>query len=336
MDKPSATITGLDDLLVNISGKFNKGMDDYFFGKNSVFIKEMDKAAAKVFQAMATGATLNGHRAYPAMGVYHSLPAFLKPFTEEWEPLGKEYLKRKKRLMQNHTGKSAKSSKERIKTTAYWEYKGTLKRYFQHHSPTLTAKSNNLMEKRATVATVGYDEHIFSDVVKNQNARFSMTAGLNNKGMSRFDFTYNPTGNGRPIGATYGKGHAKSGMPVTSQSLSSIKRHVQFDLFRGLRQHLLAIEGKAPPPSPEDYIAGIQTSSADGKRMQQIKGTGQYMNSDMKVFEKGSFKDTSIGIKLSYQKNGVTKYRGLITPYMRYYAKRVLEPMAKKLIKQGF
>lgn len=333
MSKNYAQIDGVDDLFVNIHGRFTKQLDDYFFGRNSTFIKEIDKASAKVFKSMAVGSTVMGERAYPVMGVYHSLPSFLSPYTEEWEPLSKDYVKRKKRLMGNHQNKGSKSDIDRVRTTAFWEYKGTLKRYFQHNSERLSRISDNAMRSNATATQVGYNEHIFSDVIKKTNVRFKISAGLTNKGESRYDFKYNPTGEGRPIGATYGKGSPKSGMPVTSQALSSIRRSVQFDLFRGLQKHLEAMAGRGTAPSPEDYIAGIQTST--GQRMQQIKGTNQYLTSDLTTVDASTFKNTSIGLKLSYQKNGKTKYRGLVTPYMRYYANRVLQPIARKLINQG-
>ena len=82
MSKNYVQIDGVDDLFVNIHGRFTKQLDDYFFGRNSTFIKEIDKASAKVFKSMAVGSTVMGERAYPVMGVYHSLPSFLSPLTE--------------------------------------------------------------------------------------------------------------------------------------------------------------------------------------------------------------------------------------------------------------
>lgn len=124
-------------------------------------------------------------------------------------------------------------------------------------------------------------------------------------------------------------------MPVTSQAISRIKREVEFDLFRGLQKHLEALAGKGSAPSPEDYIAGIQTSFTEKPlvRRQKTKGQTAYLSSSMQKFEKGSFTNKSIGLKLSYQKNGKTMFRGLVTPYMQYYAHRVLRPLARKLVR---
>lgn len=334
--QPTVTFSGFDDLFVGISARFNRQMDEVFFGKNNTFIKELDKMAGKVFQAMSTGVNVQGFRAYPAMGVYHSMPSFLREFTdEEWEPLTKDYLKRKKRLMQNHTNvnKANKSSLDRVKTTAFWEYKGGLKKYFRSQSRLLTAKTNNLMTIKAPVATLGVGNHMFSDVIKKQNAGLGIYDGLRTPSEGRFDFTYDPKSQGRPITAVYSKNHPKAGTPVTSQTISSIRRSIQFDLFRGLTQHMLAIEGKAPPPSPEDYIAGIQMGSPDGKRMQQVqvKGKTMYLTGTGELLEIGAFQNTSVGNKLYYRKNGQIKYRKLITPYMRYYAKRIMAPFALKM-----
>lgn len=332
MRKPTVTITGVDALLVQITGQFNKALDERLFGKTSEFIKELDKASGKVFQAMATGAVVHGTRAYPAMGRYHSMPNFLSEYTEPWEPLSAEYLKRKKRLMQGRSETKGKDL-ERVKTTAYWEYKGELKRFFQKYSPQLTQISNNSILRNAVATPSSETDHIFTDAIKQTENIFRARAGYNSKGQARYDFTYNPTGD-RPFSATYASG-AKQGMPVTSQALSRIKREVEFDLFRGLRMHIDAISGKGSAPSPEDYIAGIQTSFTEKSlvRRQKAKGQSTYLSSDLTKYDKGSFVNKSIGLKLSYQKNGKTKYRGLVTPYMKYYAHRVLRPLARKLVR---
>lgn len=332
MRKPTVSITGVDALLVRLTGQFNKAMDERLFGKSSELVKELDKATSKVFQAMATGAVVHGTRAYPAMGRYHSMPSFLSEYTEPWEPLSAEYLKRKKRLMGNRSNPNSKNA-DRVKTTAYWEYKGELKRYFQSYSSQLTQISNNGFLKAAQATPVGDTDHMFTDVIKQTDHLFRAKAGYNSKGQARYDFTYDPTGD-RPFSANYASG-AKKGMPVTSQAISRIKREVEFDLFRGLQQHLQAMAGNGRAPSPEDYIAGIQTSFTDKSvvRRQKLKGKNVYLSSDFKQLEKGSFKNKSIGLKLSYQKNGQTMYRGLVTPYMQYYAHRVLKPLARKLIR---
>lgn len=334
MRKPTVSITGVDALFVQLTGQFNKQMDEHLFGKSSEFIRELDKASGKVFQAMATGAVVHGTRAYPAMGRYHSMPNFLKEYTEPWEGLSADYLKRKKRLMQNRSSTKGKDL-ERVRTTAYWEYKGELKRFFQNHSAKLVQISNNSLLKQVEVSADQQNEHMFTDVIKKNNALFTAQAGYTSRGVGNYDFTYDPQGD-RPFTATYTKG-VKKGQPVTSQSLSRIKRVVEFDLFRGLRKHLEAFAGGGSAPSPEDYIAGIQTGFTEKSlnRRQQIKGKTYFLSSDMQKFERGSFKNRSIGLKLSYQKNGQTAYRGLVSPYMQYYAYKVLQPLARKLLRKG-
>ena len=112
---------------------------------------------------------------------------------------------------------------------------------------------------------------------------------------------------------------------------------MRFDLFRGLQLHLEAMKGNRSYASPEEYIAGIQLDpNAKGIRMQQINKGTHYMSPEGVAVSRKDFKNAGIGIKLHYvKKGGVLRSRPLITPYMRYYANKVLVPLSKKLISQG-
>lgn len=39
-----------------------------------------------------------------------------------------------------------------------------------------------------------------------------------------------------------------------------------------------------------------------------------------------------MGFKLFYKKNGVSAQRQMIQPYIRYYFKKIMVPLAKKLV----
>ena len=328
--KPTVELSGFDNLFITIDQRFNTKMDQLFFSKTNSIIKEIDSAASKVFSAMASGVTIQGHQALPVMGRYASLPSFLAEYTEPWEPLTKEYIQRKRRY------NSVKGINARPNT--FWQYKGQLKRYFQKHSARLVRDSNNAMMNNTSQQYVNpvNKETMFSQSWKDKNAALKMMPGYKSKAAGMYDIEYTPKGN-RNVRASYTKASPNYGTPVSSQTLSAIRRSVRFDLFRGLQLHLEAMQGNRSYASPEEYIAGIQLASdAKGIRMQQINKGTQYMSPEGVVVSRKDFNNTGIGIKLHYRrKDGILRSRPLITPYMRYYANKVLVPLSKKLISQG-
>lgn len=328
--KPTVELSGFDNLFITIDQRFNTRMDQLFFAKTNSVIKEIDSASSKVFSAMASGATLQGHQALPVMGRYASLPGFLAEYTEPWEPLTKEYVKRKKRYNE------IKGIKGR--PTAFWQYKGQLKRYFQRYSTKLVRDSNNAMMNNTSQQYVDpmTKETMFTQALKDKNAALKMQPGYKSKAAGLYDIEYTPKGN-RNVRASYTKASPNYGKPVSSQTLSAIRRSVRFDLFRGLQLHLEAIQGGKQYASPEEYISGIQLASdTKGVRMQQINKGTHYMSPEGSVVSRKNFNNTGIGLKLHYvKKDGVLRSRPLITPYMRYYANKVLLPLARRLISQG-
>ena len=327
--KPTVQVSGFDDLFITIDRRFNTKMDQMFFSKTNSVIKQIDFASSKVFSAMASGANVQGHQALPVMGRYASLPGFLSEFTEPWEPLSAEHIKRKKRY--NEIKGSG------VRPNTFWQYKGQLKRYFQKYSARLVRDSGNAFMNNSTQQYTDpfTKETMFTQNHKQVNAALKITPGYKSKAAGLYDFEYNPKGK-RPIKATHTEVSPKFGMPVTAQTLSSIRRSVRFDLFRGLQLHLEAMQGNKVMASPEEYISGIQMGDSKGIRMQQINKGTHYMSPAGQVVERKNFNNTGIGIKLYYRKkDGVLRSRPLITPYMRYYAKKVLVPLSKKLISQG-
>ena len=133
--KSYANISGLDNTLLMIEGRFNLGMDERVLNVTGEFAKQMDMAAQKVFKGMAVGAETRGLRALPVMGTNLSTPSFLVdvPADQSWRPLNQKYKNRKKSLV----------SKGRLRTVNMWEYSGSLKRIFQKKSAQLTKISGN-------------------------------------------------------------------------------------------------------------------------------------------------------------------------------------------------
>ena len=327
--KPTVELSGFDDLFITIDRRFNTKMDQLFFAKTNSVIKQIDFAASKVFSAMASGASVQGYQALPVMGRYASLPSFLAEYTEPWEPLTKEYVRRKKRYNE------IKGIEARPNT--FWQYKGQLKQYFQEHSAKLVRDSNNAMMNNTSqqYTNPANKETMFTQAWKDKNAALKMMPGYKSKAAGMYDIEYSPKGD-RNVKASYTKASPNYGTPVSAQTLSAIRRSVRFDLFRGLQLHLEAMQGKRHSASPEEYISGIQMGDSKGIRMQQINKGTHYMAPDGSVVVRKDFNNTGIGIKLHYRKkDGVTRSRPLITPYMRYYAKKVLVPLSKKLISQG-
>ena len=327
--KPTVKLSGFDDLFITIDRRFNTSMDRLFFARTNSVIKQIDAASSKVFSAMASGATVQGHQALPVMGRYASLPNFLAEYTEPWEPLTKEYIRRKKRYNE------IKGSS--VRPNAFWQYKGQLKRYFQKYSARLVRDSGNaMMDNSSQQYTDPFTkETMFTQNNKQMNAALKMQPGYKSKAAGLYDFEYDPKGK-RPVKATYTSASPKFGTPVSSQAVSSIRRSVRFDLFRGLQLHLEAMQGEKTMASPEEYISGIQMGDSKGIRMQQINKGTHYMSPGGDIVSRKDFNNTGIGIKLYYRKkDGVLRSRPLITPYMRYYANKVLLPLSKKLISQG-
>lgn len=341
MTKPTVEITGGDDLLIALSGKFKKGLEDRFLKRNSVFLTELDKASVKVFQAMATGMTVNGLRANPVIGTHQNTPSFLAAEGADWEPLRKDYFKRKKRLMSGRRSDGKASSDKdvgSVKTTAFWQYKGELKRFFARQSKNLTRISNNAILLNSENPQLDKNNWMFSEAINKTNISLKISGGFKNSKPDSFDFKYTPN-EVRSISATRKTG-VNAGSLVRSQDISKMTLTVEYNLFQGFKKHVDSLMGIGSAPSPEDYIAGIQFST--NKKLTRLQ---QYRNKRGKVTHyldgKGNFisvenaSNNPLAHKLFYRRDGQLKQRQLIQPYMRYYVKRILKPLASKLIKSG-
>lgn len=320
--KSYANISGLDNTLLMIEGRFNLGMDERVLNVTGEFAKQMDMAAQKVFKGMAVGAETRGLRALPVMGTNLSTPSFLVdvPADQSWRPLNQKYKNRKKSLV----------SKGRIRTVNMWEYSGSLKRIFQKKSAQLTKISGNTFGNKNffNTATNTYDSKRIS--AKKASDRMFMTIpnpqggnlGANALG---YDFEYVAGQTAPNIQYTAQHKTKATGTAVKTVAISNMKRYIAFNIFEGLAKFVSStLEGNTKAISPEDYIESISGGTA------VYKNAGKDRIWDTR---KGVYvRDLRIRNKLYYFAKGKRQQRALIQPYMRYYFNKIMIPLARKLI----
>lgn len=326
--QPYAQVQGVDGLLLTIEGRFSTAMDEALLDNTGKFIKEMDIAARKVFRAMANGATTNGIRANPIMGTNVKVPGFIAeyvPADQKWEPLTKEYLKRKKRMV----------ARGQIPSANMWKYSGDLIRYFSRNSANLTNNTGNTFSRHRffNTDTNRYDSRKHSnknpeDVMFKKVQAIGKGLGSSSKG---YDFTYIE---GIPV-VKYPANHRSNPNGYAKpQYIANMQRQVSFNLFKGLAAYAEGIlNNDLMAMSPEQFIEDIGI-----KTKVPVKFTKSTGADGFKMELATNRLDKKLGHKLYYfvgKNHSKRKQRGLIQPYMYYYVNKIMRPLAQKLISQG-
>lgn len=318
---PTVVLDGVDQLLLRVEGQFNLEMDKRILDISGDFAKQMDVAAQKVFKAMAVGATTQGIVGQPVIGRYLNAPSFLKPYIpadESWKPLNKKYLKRKRRLMGSRDLRGNK-----ISTMNMWQYSGDLKRIFQRNSTTLTRMSGNTFRYKSTYnSSTGMFGSRRVDGRKKEDTLFRTipaVGGNTGKNSLGYDFSYV----GSNLNVKYTDKHKLAGNFAKPNNIARMNRYIGFNVFNGLSKYMDAFFNGGQAPRVEDYI----DSQYGGKAVYKNSGLNRTLNS------KGFYtRNLTISNKLTYYAQGKRMRRGLIQPYMLYYANKVMRPLAQRLI----
>lgn len=320
---PPVTVTGIDATLIRIEGRFSRELDKKVLNLQGSFIKQMDKAASQVFRAMSVDTQVGGNVARRVMGSHAGTPSFLVAEGVKWEPLSREYLRKKRKYM---SGDSKAKDAGKVKTTNFWEYTGGLKKAFRVQTERLARISNNTQRYESFVnPKTGKRDAIFKPKPGDElftPLRFAKASGRNlGTRAKNYDFVYDEsTGPSLNYAAT----NTKSG-PVPDRYVKQMRRGLQFDVFRGYAQYIQdAMTGKTAG-SPEAYIE----KEAAGRRIVTENNKYGVFNQTTKQYED----IMPMGVKLFYRKNGDKHQRQLIQPYMRYYFKKIMLPLARKLLK---
>ena len=325
---PPVSIRGIDATLIRIEGKFSTELDKRVLNLQGRFIREMDRAASQVFKSMAVDSQVGGNVARRVMGSHAGTPSFLVSEGANWEPLSEDYLKRKKRMV---SGNSKEKNAGKVKSTFFWEYTGSLRKAFRSQTERMARQSNNT-QRYASIQnkTTG----VYSLYQKSKPAdelfkplKMAAATGKNTGTRSKnYDFVYSETASGPSI--TYsGNQPGKSGV-VPDRYVKQMNRYIQFDVFNGYAQYIKdTLEGKSAS-SPEDYVsamsAGSRPTGSNNKRATFNPSTARF---EQKL---------TMGIKLFYMRSGVKHQRQMIQPYMRYYFKKIMVPLSKKLLQGKF
>lgn len=328
-DPPTVTLTGIDATLIRIEGRFSQKLDQKVLNLQGSFIKQMDKAASQVFRAMSVDTQVGGNVARRVMGSHAGTPSFLVAEGAKWEPLSYEYLRRKRRLMSDDS-KSREAGK--VQTANFWEYSGGLKKAFRNQTERMARLSNNTQryeslknEKTGDYRTVfkpDPGDELFTPL------RFAKATGKNlGTRAKNYDFVYDEsTGASLNYSA---KNTTKSG-PVPDRYVKQMNRYIQFDVFRGYAQYISDTMAGKTATSPEAYLA----NEGAGKKRASTNPNSKSYAYGVTNTRTGDFEQKMpMGIKLFYRKNGDKHQRQLIQPYMRYYFKKIMVPLAKKLLK---
>lgn len=320
----TVSIIGLDVTLLRIEGKFSTAIDKKVLNLQGRFIKEMDKAASQVFKSMAVDTKVHGNVARRVMGSHAGTPSYLVAEGAKWEPLSKNYLRRKKRLM---SGDSKDKMNGKVSSTHFWEYTGSLRKAFRVQTEKMARMSNNTLRNSNIQNGKGsvYSEHQKN---KPKDELFTPIKSINARGGNRgtraknYDFVYDETASSGKI--SYSATHKNLTGIVPEKSVKQMNRYLEFDVFRGYAEYIKdTIEGKKAT-NPETYIAGLSA----GRGIVGAKNRNGTYNAQTKNYER----KLEMGFKLFYKKNGVSAQRQMIQPYIRYYFKKIMVPLAKKLV----
>ncbi|QHJ78647.1 MAG: hypothetical protein [Caudoviricetes sp.] len=321
---PYVRVQGIDGLLLTLEGRFSSALDEELLDTTGKFVKELDVAARKVFRAMANGATTQGLRANPIMGTNVRVPGFLAeyvPADQQWEPLTKDYLKRKKRMV----------ARGQIPTANMWKYSGDLIKYFSRNSEKLTNTTGNTFSRKRFFNTdtklfdsKKYDFRTNEDIMFKKIPAIGQGQGSSSKG---YDFTYTQG----ILNVKYPSNHKTNPNGYAKpQYIARMQRQVSFNLFRGLAEYSEAIlSNNLMAMNPESFIEDISVNAKRPVKFQKSNGDTGYK---MEIDKTSNLK---LKNKLYYYAKGKRKQRGLIQPYMYYYANKIMKPLAQKLISQG-
>ena len=312
-DKATVSITGLDSTLILIEGKFSSALDRRVLNTQGNFVKRMDKAASRVFEAMAKDISVNGIVARRVIGSHANTPSFLiSEGATPWERLTPKYEKQKKKKLGNRN---------------YWQYTGSMLRTFRTQSKQMLAMSDNSLRNQA-LGEGKYRPRYKNDpndslfLAQKTVPAYGRNIGTRGK---NYDFIYDEQEKAPVI--NYSALSKKTGA-VPEKYVKQMRRQVSFNLFNGYARYVSDMLNGTVSSSPEDYIA-FQRSGT-----QTIKKPTKAVISDPTVafktdkFERRLF----LKHKLWYRRDGQLKKRDLVQPYMRYYFKRVMLPLAKKLL----
>lgn len=312
-DKPTVSITGLDSTLILIEGKFSSALDRRVLNIQGNFVKRMDKAASRVFEAMAKDISVEGIVARRVIGSHANTPSFLlKEGATPWESLTPKYAKHKKNKIGNRN---------------FWQYSGSMIKTFRNQSKQMLAMSNNSLRNQALGegrSRPRYKNDPNDSLFLPQKTIPAYGRNIGTRGKN-YDFVYDEYEKAPAI--NYSAISKKTGA-VPEKYIKQMRRVVSFNVFNGYARYVSDMLNGTVSSSPEDYIA-FQRSGT-----QTIKNPTKSVISDPTVAFKSDKFERRLFLKhkLWYRRDGKLKKRDLIQPYMRYYFNRVMLPLAKKLL----
>lgn len=309
---PVVKITGLDATLIRIEGVFSRELDTQVLNLEGRFVKKMDSAAARVFEAMAKDINVEGIVARRVMGSHAKTPKFLlENGAPQWEKLSPKYMKAKKKVSN---------------TTFFWQYSGGLINTFRKQSQRMTRLSNNTAryevdsKGKARLKNKVDPNDILFKPLKAMPAQ-GRNIGTRSK---NYDIIYDESQTTPQV--NYSAKSPKSGA-VSETYVKQMSREITFGLFNGFTRFLIdGLNGKVSS-SPEEYIMYEKSNSVITKKSNMAGKVG-----NLKSVSTTVERQMNLGRKLWYAKNGEVKKRELIQPYIKYYVKRVMIPLAEKTI----
>lgn len=312
-DKPTVIITGLDATLIRIEGRFSSALDKRILNNQGKFVKEMDRAASRVFEAMGKDIQVGGVVARRVMGSHANTPSFLiSEGATPWEKLTPKYLKDKEKKIGNRN---------------YWQYTGSMIKTFRTQSQRMARMSNNTARYQATGngnfrPTFKADPNDVLFVPQKTIPAYGRNIGTRGK---NYDFIYDAAEKAPQI--NYSAVSKKTGA-VPEKYIKQMRRSIEFNVFNGYARFVADMLNGTVSSSPEDYVSmqrsGTQTIKNPKVAMANYDVTMNQGNFERRLYLKH---------KLWYRKDGKLKKRDLIQPYMKYFFRRVMLPLAQKTIK---
>ena len=311
--KNTVEITGLDNLLIRLEGKFSVELDRKILSTRGSFVRAMDQAASRVFTAMAKDVSVGGIVARRVMGSHASTPSYLLTNgASAWEKLDPKYMKRKKAMSGNRK---------------YWQYTGKMIEQFRETGTEMARISGNV----SRYANTG--DGTYRDLTKKdpKDRLFlpnkSIPAYGRNKGTRSYLYDFEYSLNDPAPKVNYSARHKTLSGKVPESSVVQMKRQLEFDVFHGFARYMAeTLEGRVSA-SPEDYVGVLYSGSQKVSKPRSGTADLDKVGSD---YERRVF----LKYKLYYRKKGQEyKKRELIQPYMKYFYNKVMIPLAEKTIK---
>lgn len=315
-DQPTVTITGLDNALIRIEGKFSSALDRRVLNIQGSFVKQMDRAASRVFEAMGKDVQIGGIVARRVMGSHANTPSFLlQEGATPWEKLTPKYEKQKKKRNGNRN---------------YWMYTGAMIKTFRTQSERMARMSNNTLRYAAANNPQGYASRFSA---KNTDPLFTPQKTIPAYGRNvgtrgkNYDFIYDAAEKAPKI--NYSEASKKAGA-VPEKYVKQMRRTVEFNVFNGYAKFVSDMLQGTVSTSPEDYLKSVTSGTQIIKNPRTvIANPDVYFNKTTGQFERR----LNLGYKLHYRRDGKLKQRDLVQPYMRYFFKRVMVPLARNTIR---